>query len=126
MMKDFSKIVKLFSLEDFDCREVEGHEGARNRIFVCSKGDEKKFVLRISATGDRTEKDYLAETEFVHYLAANGAPVADVVPSLNVPPAKAKNIAIFRTITILTKHSQNFLTDAKKHLNVYKPAKISE
>ena len=83
MMKDFSKIVKLFSLEDFDCREVEGHEGGRNRIFVCSKGDEKKFVLRISATGDRTEKDYLAETEFVHYLAENGAPVADVVPSVN-------------------------------------------
>ena len=83
MMKDFSKIVKLFSLEDFDCREVEGHEGGRNRIFVCSKGDEKKFVLRISATGDRTEKDYLAETEFVHYLAANGAPVADVIPSVN-------------------------------------------
>ena len=83
MMKDFSKIVKLFSLEDFDCREVEGHEGGRNRIFVCSKGDEKKFVLRISATGDRTEKGYLAETEFVHYLAANGAPVADVIPSVN-------------------------------------------
>ena len=82
MMKDFSKIVKLFSLEDFDCREVEGHEGGRNRIFVCSKGNEKKFVLRISATGDRTEKDYLAETEFVHYLAANGAPVADVIPSV--------------------------------------------
>ena len=83
MMKDFSKIVKLFSLEDFDCREVEGHEGGRNRIFVCSKGDEKKFVLRISATGDRTEKNYLAETEFVHYLAANGAPVAEVKPSVN-------------------------------------------
>ncbi|MBO4859349.1 MAG: phosphotransferase [Treponema sp.] len=83
MMKDFSKILNLFSLEDFDCHEVEGHEGGRNRIFVCSKGDEKKFVLRISTTGDRTEKDYLAETEFVHYLAANGAPVADVIPSVN-------------------------------------------
>ncbi len=43
----------------------------------------KKFVLRISSTSDRTEKDYLAETEFVHYLAKNGAPVADVIPSLN-------------------------------------------
>ena len=83
MMKDFSKIIKLFSLEDFDWHEVEGHEGGRNRIFVCSKGDEKKFVLRISTMGDRTEKDYLAETEFVHYLAANGAPVADVIPSVN-------------------------------------------
>ena len=40
-------------------------------------------MLRISATGDRTEKDYLAETEFVHYLAQNGAPVADAIPSVN-------------------------------------------
>ena len=72
---------KLYNLTDLDCREVEGHEGGRNKIFVCSKGGEKKFVLRISATGDRTENDYLAETEFVHYLAVNGAPVVDVIPS---------------------------------------------
>ncbi len=82
-MKIFEQAIKLFSLEDYDCREVEGHEGGRNRIFICSKDGEKKFVLRISATGDRTEKDYLAETEFVHYLAENGAPVADVIPSVN-------------------------------------------
>ena len=82
-MKSIEQILKLFSLEDFDWHEVEGHEGGRNRIFVCSKGDEKKFVLRISSTGDRTENDYLAETEFVHYLAKNGAPVADVIPSVN-------------------------------------------
>ena len=83
MMKDFSKAVNLFSLEDFDCHEVEGHEGGRNQIFICSKNVEKKFVLCISATGYRSEKDYLAETEFVHYLAENGAPVADVIPSVN-------------------------------------------
>ena len=82
-MKAIEHILKLFSLEDFDCHEVEGHEGGRNRIFVCSKGDEKKFVLRIYSTGDRTENDYLAETEFVHYLAKNGASVADVIPSVN-------------------------------------------
>ncbi len=82
-MKAIEQILKLFSLEDFDCHEVEGHEGGRNRIFVCSKGDEKKFVLRISSTGDRTEMDYLTETEFVHYLAEHGAPVADVIPSVN-------------------------------------------
>ena len=81
-MKAIEQILKLFSLEDFDCHEVEGHEGGRNRTFVCSKGDEKKFVLRISSTGDRTEKDYLAETEFVHYLSKAGAPVADVIPSI--------------------------------------------
>ena len=77
------KAVNLFSLADYDFHEVEGHEGGRNQIFICSKNDEKKFVLRISSTGDRTEKDYLAETEFVHYLAKGGAPVADVIPSVN-------------------------------------------
>jgi len=34
-------------------------------------------------TGDRTEEDYLAETAFVHFLAQNGASVADVIPSVN-------------------------------------------
>lgn len=80
-MKILEQAVNLFSLQDYVCREIEGHEGGRNRIFICSKGSEKKFVLRISATGDRTENDYLAESEFVHYLAENGAPVADVIPS---------------------------------------------
>ena len=82
-MKTLEQAIKLFSLQNYDFREVEGHEGGRNKIFVCSKGGEKKFVLRISATGDRTENDYRAETEFVHYLAKNGAPVADVIPSVN-------------------------------------------
>ena len=81
ILKILGQAVKLFSLQDYDCHEVEGHEGGRNRIFICSKDGEKKFVLRISATGDRTENDYLAETDFVHYLAENGAPVADVIPS---------------------------------------------
>ena len=80
-MKKLEQAIKLFSLEDFDCRKIEGHEGGRNQIFVCSKNGVKKFVLRISATGDRTKNDYLAETDFVHYLAVNGAPVVDVIPS---------------------------------------------
>ncbi len=67
----------------FDCTEIGGHEGGRNRIFVFSNGDGKKFVLRVSSLGDRTEREYLAETEFVHYLAAGGAAVADVIPSVN-------------------------------------------
>ncbi len=70
-------------MKGFDCTEIGGHEGGRNRIFVYSNGDGKKFVLRVSALGDRTEQEYLAETEFVHYLAAGGAAVADVIPSVN-------------------------------------------
>ena len=74
---------KIYSLQDFNCIEISGHEGGRNQLYVCMKGDEKKFVLRVSSLGDRTERDYLAETEFVHYLAENGASVADVIPSVN-------------------------------------------
>ena len=78
MMDEFKA---LYSLEDCTCTPVEGHEGGRNRVYVCSRNGRKEYVLRVSDLGDRTEEDYLAETEFVHYLARNGAPVADVIPS---------------------------------------------
>ncbi len=74
---------KLYSLQDFDFLELRGHDGGRNQIYICIKDKEYKSVLRISSLGDRTEQEYLAETEFVHYLAENGASVADVIPSVN-------------------------------------------
>ena len=73
----------LYGLEGYGLSPVEGHEGGRNSVYICRKDGENKYALRISATGDRTEEEYLAETEFVHYLAENGAPVADVIPSVN-------------------------------------------
>ena len=73
---------EVFALEDYEFTQVSGHDGGRNLVYVCSKNGEKKYVLRISTLGDREEKDYLAETEFVHYLAVNDAPVAAVIPSL--------------------------------------------
>lgn len=82
-MEVLKQAVYLFSLQGYDCREIAGHEGGRNRIFVCVQGGQKKYVLRVSATADRTERDYHAETAFVHYLAQNGAPVADVIPSIH-------------------------------------------
>ncbi len=72
---------ELYELNGYELKAVAGHEDGRNEIYICSLGSERKYVLRVSATGDRTEEDYLAETEFVHYLAENGAPVADVIPS---------------------------------------------
>lgn len=74
---------ELYRMERYDFRAVSGHEGGRNRIWTCSEKGEKRYILRASDTGDRTEQDYLAETEFIHYLAVNGAPVADVIPSVN-------------------------------------------
>ena len=77
------KAIALYRLEDYDLRPVPGHDGGRNQVYICSKDGENRYVLRISALGDRTEEDYLAETEFVRYLAENGAPVADVIPSVH-------------------------------------------
>lgn len=73
----------LYPLDGLGFREIPGHDCGRNLVYICHEGDEKRYVLRVSSTGDRTESDYLAETEFVHYLAENGAPAADVIPSVN-------------------------------------------
>ena len=74
---------ELYRMEGYEFMPVSDHEGGRNRIWICTEKGEKKYILRASETEDRTEQDYLAETEFVHYLAMNSAPVADVIPSVN-------------------------------------------
>ena len=76
------KARRLYALDNYELRPVPGHEGGRNLVYICSLNGQKKYVLRVSALGDRTEEDYLAETEFIRYLARNGAPVADVIPSV--------------------------------------------
>jgi len=72
----------LYAMEDCTFAPVSGHEGGRNRIVIVSRNGEKQYILRISDLGDRSEEDYLAETEFVRFLAQNGAPVANVIPSV--------------------------------------------
>ena len=83
MNKLKEEIIKLYGIARYELYEVADHEGGRNRVFICEKDGEKKYVLRISDGDDRTEEELLAELEFVHYLAQNGAPVADVIPSKN-------------------------------------------
>ena len=78
----------LFALEDCTFAPVSGHEGGRNRIVTVSRNGEKQYILRISALGDRSENDYLAETEFIRFLAESGAPVADVIPSVQGRPVE--------------------------------------
>ena len=73
----------LYRLEGYEFAEVPGHEGGRNSIFTCRKDGENRYILRVSMLQDRTEEDYLAETEFIRFLAMNGAPVADVIYSVN-------------------------------------------
>ncbi len=72
----------LYAMEDCTFAPVSGHEGGRNRIVTVIRNKDRQGVLRISDLGDRSENDYLAETEFVRFLAENGAPVADVIPSV--------------------------------------------
>ncbi len=60
---------RLFALESHTFTPSSGHAGGRNRIVTVSRNGEKRYVLRISALGDRSGNDYLAETEFVRFLA---------------------------------------------------------
>jgi len=77
------KLAALYPLNGFSLRCVPPHPGGRNTVYICSKDGADSFVLRVSSLGDRILPSYLAETEFVRYLAQNGAPVADVLPSVN-------------------------------------------
>ena len=47
----------LYELNGYDLHAVSGHEGGRNEVYICMLGGEKKYVLRVSATGDRTEEE---------------------------------------------------------------------
>ena len=83
MKNNLKAILPLFGAETWSVGMVPEHEGGRNRVFIIENAEGEKRVLRISMLEDRTEEDYLAETEFIHYLADNGASVADVIPSVN-------------------------------------------
>lgn len=83
MERIFNKIKILFNLEGYEFFKVPGHEGGRNIVYICNQDGENKAVLRISLLDDRSEEDFLAETEFVKCLAENGGPVSDVKESIN-------------------------------------------
>ena len=82
MLQILQAALPLYGLNAARYRQVAGHEGGRNLVYVCRIDEEDRYVLRISCLGDRSEEEYLAEAAFVHYLAQNGAPVADVLPSV--------------------------------------------
>ena len=88
MKRILEQVKQLYALEGCTFTPVTGHEGGRNLIVIVSRNGEKQYVLRISGLGDRSENDYLAETEFVRFLAENGAPVADVIPSVQGRPVE--------------------------------------
>jgi len=75
-------VSKHYQLEGFEIIPVEAHEGGRNKIYIYHSSQKDDVVLRISNLSDRTKEDYEAELEYVHYLHAHGACVADVIPSI--------------------------------------------
>lgn len=83
MKNDIKSILNLYSAEACTVKKIPDHKGGRNCIYVIENAEGEKKVLRISTLEDRTEEDYLAETEFIHFLADNGASVADVFTSIN-------------------------------------------
>ena len=83
MDKYIENATKIYSLEEYELSKVPGHDGGRNQIYICKRNGIPEHVLRFSMFGDKTKEDYLAEAEFIHYLAENGAPVSDVLPSSN-------------------------------------------
>ena len=56
MTSILEKARAFYDLENFEFDQVGGHDGGRNLVYVCKQKDEKKYVLRISALGDRTMK----------------------------------------------------------------------
>ncbi|MBO4635923.1 MAG: phosphotransferase [Clostridiales bacterium] len=78
MEKIIERAKELYGLTGTDLKRIRSHEGGRNTVFAGGG-----YVLRVSCLSDRTMNDYLAETEFIRYLAENGAPVADVICSIS-------------------------------------------
>ena len=72
-----TKAAQLYGFDTASVKEVPGHEGGRNLVFMIGTDS----VLRVSSLSDRNIEDYEAEIEYVHYLSEGGAGVADSIPS---------------------------------------------
>ncbi len=77
-MITLEKLAALYGAAAEDLVAYPSHEGGRNTVYRCGEK-----VIRVSEAADRRYADYLAETEYVHYLAQHGADAVDVVPSVS-------------------------------------------
>lgn len=75
-----NQIIHQYNLEEYQLTQVQGHDGGRNVVYIAKK-EKEDYVVRISSIENKRLEAYLAETEFVHYLAQKGASVADVICS---------------------------------------------
>lgn len=76
-----SQAAARYGLMGYTITQIGPHDGGRNLVYACEMAGALPRILRISYLPDRTREDYLAEVEFVQYLATHGAGVADVLPS---------------------------------------------
>lgn len=74
-----SHIRELYGLEANELKPFDEHDGGRNLVLFTDT--QPRRVVRISYLEDRRLTDYQAEVEYVRYLRAGGASVADVVES---------------------------------------------
>ncbi len=72
------EMAALYGINAEELTQYAHHEGGRNTVF--RYGD---MVIRVSGANDRRYGDYLAEAEYVHYLALGGTDTVDVIPSVN-------------------------------------------
>ena len=71
-------ISELYGLKICEIKSINAHEGGRNLVYGCGNK-----IIRIAFLKDRSYDDFLAETEYVRYLAENGGGVSNVVNSQN-------------------------------------------
>ena len=77
------QISELYGLSDWEIEPINPHDGCRNLVHTCVKDNGVPKIIRISFLKDRNSDDFLAECEYVRYLAENGGNVSNVVSSCN-------------------------------------------
>jgi len=94
-------LTEKYNLEGYIIQPLQSHEGGRNVIYICEKGEAPAMVARVSYQDDRSKEDYLAELEFVRYLYDNGASVSNVISSNAgnlIEEVKYENWTLFITL----------------------------
>lgn len=89
------EIARLYGVSPEKLSEYPHHEGGRNTVYRSND-----MVIRVSDGADRTYEDYLAETEYVQYLARGGADAVDVIPSENGRLVEALDGAFVSAFTL--------------------------
>jgi len=76
-------ITELYDLTGYVFRPAHTHDGGRNAVYICEKENADARVIRVSFLPDRSREDFLAELEYIRYLAEHGGSVANVINSRN-------------------------------------------